>query len=80
MPRTSGLFLPVSGQVSIKDGESSLNKYKINLSLLKCHASKEGENAFGSLASPTFLIMGSREEANQIFVNEYMGLRVARTT
>jgi hypothetical protein len=47
---------------------------------VKCQISEEGEHALGSLASPSFFITGSREEANQIFVNEYMRLRVARFT
>jgi hypothetical protein len=78
MLKTSGLFLLVSVQASIKDGELFSNKY-INIKV-KCQISEEGEHALGSLASPSFFITGSREEANQIFVNEYMRLRVARFT
>jgi hypothetical protein len=70
MPRTSGLFLLVPVQVSIKGGESPLNKYIINL--LKCCVSENGECAFGLLTSPFFLRIESREEANQIFVDGYM--------
>ena len=47
---------------------------------MKCHVSEEGENALGLLATPTFLRIGSREEANHIFVREYMEHRVARFT
>lgn len=48
--------------------------------IVKCHFSQEGERALGPLASPSCLRVGSREEANQIFVDEYMRLRVARFT
>jgi hypothetical protein len=47
---------------------------------MKCHISIEGERALGHLASPSYVRVGSREEANQIFVDEYMRLRVARFT
>jgi len=75
MLRTFGLFLLVLVQVSIKGGESPSNKYVT--SLLKCCVSENGECAFGLLASPTFLRVGSLEEANQVFVNAYMKLSVA---
>jgi hypothetical protein len=66
----------VSVQVSIKDGESFFNMYII---IIVNHLiSIEGERALGSLASPSFLRIGSRAEANQIFVQEYMNHRVAR--
>lgn len=48
--------------------------------ILKCHIRKEGERALGPLGSPSYLRVGSREEANQVFVDEYMMLRVARFT
>ena len=76
MLRTFGLFLLVLIQVSIKGGESCLNKYVT--SILKRCVRENGERAFGHLASPTFLRVESREEANQIFVNAYMELLVAR--
>ena len=34
--------------------------------------------AFGQYANPSFLCAGTREEANQIYVDSYMGLLVAR--
>ena len=69
------MLLLVLIQVSIKGGESCLNKYVT--SILKQCDRENGEHAFGHLASPMFLRVGSCEEANQIFVNAYMELSVA---
>ena len=77
MLRTSGLFLPVPIQASIKDGESFL-AFAYSFIVVKCHVSKEAECALGSIGSPSSLRVGSREEANQIFVDEYMRRQVAR--
>lgn len=40
--------------------------------------SKAGEKAFGHFANPSFIRTRTRQEANQIFVDSYMELLVAR--